>query len=166
LASVTAVCRPQVPQDPRSAASLKATVTPATGVAEPVAALPVTVTTEVFSAGEGPQPPPPEPGLQTTIVEDGSGGSGAGDGAAGEDAVPHAVTPPQSASASPAAAAAFAIIPCIIVMPLPSWPAEAGGLAVPYCLGWTLGKAMQGHHERAPTGSPTSLRGDRPGQVS
>jgi hypothetical protein len=80
--------------------------------------------------------------------------------------VPHAVTPPQSASASPAAAAAFAIIPCIIVMPLPSWPAEAGGLAVPYCLGWTLGKAMQGHHERAPTGSPTSLRGDRPGQVS
>src|SRR5271166_5613304 len=40
-ASVTAVCRPQVPQDPRSAASLKATVTSATGVAEPVAALPV-----------------------------------------------------------------------------------------------------------------------------
>ena len=80
--------------------------------------------------------------------------------------MPHAVTPPQSASASPAAAAAFAIIPCIIVMLLPSWPAEAGGLAVPYCLGWTLGKEMQGHHERAPTGSPTSLRGDRPGQVS
>ena len=39
-ALVTALCRPQVPHDPRSAASLKATVTPATGAAELVRGTP------------------------------------------------------------------------------------------------------------------------------
>ena len=75
--------------------------------------------------------------------------------------MPQAAAPPQSASASPAAATAFAL-PCIIVMLPPTWSTEDGGLAMPYCLGWTLGKGMQDHHEEAHTGSPTALRGDRP----
>jgi hypothetical protein len=70
--------------------------------------------------------------------------------------VPQAAAPPQSASASPVAAAAFAI-PCIIVMLTPSWSTEDSGLAMLYCLGWTLGKGMQDHHEEAHTGSPTAL---------
>ena len=83
------------------------------------------------------------------------------------DAGPQAATATQSASASasasasPAAAEAFAIFPCIIVMPLPSWPTEVGGLAMLYYLEWTLGKGMQHHHEGARTGPPKVLRAVR-----
>ena len=81
------------------------------------------------------------------------------------DAGPQAATATQSASASasasPAAAEAFAIFPCIIVMPLPSWPTEVGGLAMLYYLEWTLGKVMQHHHKGARTGPPTVLRAVR-----
>ena len=77
------------------------------------------------------------------------------------DAGPQAATARQSASASPAAAEAFAIFSYIIVMPLPSWPTEVGGLAMLYYLEWTLGKVMRHHHEGARTGPPTVLRAVR-----
>jgi hypothetical protein len=102
-ALVIAVCRPQVPHDARSAASLNATVTPATGAAELVSAFPVTVISEVLGAGE--------------VVDEGGWGGG-------EDAVPQAAAPPHNASDSPAAAAALAIFPGIMVMLLPSWSIE------------------------------------------
>ena len=82
---------------------MNATVTPATAAAEPVSAFPVTVISEALGAGE---------------VVDGDGRG------SGEDAVPQAAAPPHSASASPAAAAAFAIFPGIMVMLLPSWSVE------------------------------------------